>query len=233
MYYIYRYLDNRDQSIIYIGKTKRILSKRIEEHTKDLKFIPHLPYCKIQYYIVYSHVQMDIHEKYWIHIYQPKLNVTDRFEGEESVNLGLEMRTIHWLDYEEGYFIQEEKQATKVSDRQEENTLHILDIQYLNADTFLEYSFEQYINETAEQDGSKLGFSWDLKEHPLPGSILLSDMEHSQWFGFYTQAISSPAGTVLWNSEQNMRTLWQQGHAAIQRERRNITNQLLERRESA
>lgn len=230
MYYIYRYLDNRDQSIIYMGKTKRILSKRIEEHTKDLKFIPHLPYCKIQYYIVYSHVQMDIHEKYWIHEYQPKLNVTDRFEGEESIDLGLKMKKIHWLDYKEEYFKQEErKPEIQTQTKSGYEDLHVLDIQYLNADTFLEYSFEQYINETAERDGSKIGFIWDLNTNPLPDSILISDIDHPQWYSFYTQAVFSPAGTILWNTEQNMRILWKYGKSAIQRERRNITNQLLDK----
>lgn len=38
MYFIYRYVDQRDDQIIYVGKTKRNLRDRIIEHENEMKF---------------------------------------------------------------------------------------------------------------------------------------------------------------------------------------------------
>ena len=84
MYFIYRYVDQRDDQIIYVGKTKRNLRNRIIEHENEMKFLPYLNTVKIQYYTLASHVEMDIHEKYWIHVEQPKLNIVDRYATEAA-----------------------------------------------------------------------------------------------------------------------------------------------------
>lgn len=49
MYFIYRYVDQRDDQIIYVGKTKRNLRDRIIEHENEMKFLPYLNTVKIQY----------------------------------------------------------------------------------------------------------------------------------------------------------------------------------------
>ena len=63
--------------MIYVGKTKRDLQERIEEHKSDRKFMPHLAASKIEYFAVPTQVEMDIAEKYYINKYRPMLNVVD------------------------------------------------------------------------------------------------------------------------------------------------------------
>lgn len=75
-FFIYRYLICDE--VIYIGKTKRDLKKRIDEHKLERKFMPYLAKAKIEYYETATEVEMDIHEKYWINVYMPKLNVVDK-----------------------------------------------------------------------------------------------------------------------------------------------------------
>lgn len=232
-YFIYRYVDSRTSEILYIGKTERNLKLRILEHESESKFVSYLPYTKIQYYRLNSHVQMDIHEKYWIHTLQPKLNVVDKYENESDIPMDVRIHHVHWLDYDVMSPLWETTREptwesilqpeTIAPDPQEE-----LDKQYINAEQFLEYSLEQYIQETAETSDSKLGFLWDLTSHPLPTAIPMDDKNATQWLTCYIQAIRQPNGEYLsWNTESNMRQLWKHGATAIAAKRREITESRL------
>lgn len=93
-YMIYRYVYN-DQTI-YVGKTKRKLSIRIYEHSKEDKFLPYLDECKIEYFDAGNRQSMDIYEKYLINEMSPILNVADK----ENAYFNFALPYIEWIPYE-------------------------------------------------------------------------------------------------------------------------------------
>ena len=72
-YFVYRFKD-KDEKVIYIGKTRLELSKRFKGHT-------HLPdECykkvkKVEYLVFYSKTDMDIAEQYFISKAKPDYNI--------------------------------------------------------------------------------------------------------------------------------------------------------------
>lgn len=66
-YFIYKYV--KDSEIIYIGKTKRPLNERINEHKKDLP-----DGCRIYYFECSSESDMNIVELFLIDKYKPVCN---------------------------------------------------------------------------------------------------------------------------------------------------------------
>lgn len=222
MYFIYRYVDQRDNQILYVGKTKRNLRDRIIEHENEIKFLPYLNIAKIQYYTVSSHVEMDIHEKYWIHVTQPKLNVVDRYAAEAAVALGVQLQEIRWRDYDPITIPHDVFTKAVPVMTYGESEYDRLDQEYINAETFLEYSFEQYISEIAECADARFGFHWDLTAYPLPAAIPVGS---SQWISFYIQAVESPdtQDMILWNTYSNLKWLWSSGSTVISNLRRQLT----------
>lgn len=222
MYFIYRYVDQRDDQIIYVGKTKRNLRDRIIEHENEIKFLPYLNIAKIQYYTVSSHVEMDIHEKYWIHVTQPKLNVVDRYAAEAAVALGVQLQAIWWRDYDPITIPHDVFTKAVPIMTYGESEYDRLDQEYINAETFLEYSFEQYISETAECADARFGFHWDLTAYPLPAAIPVGS---GQWISFYIQAVESldTQDMILWNTYSNLKWLWSSGSTVISNLRRQLT----------
>lgn len=228
MYVIYRYVDVRDGSVLYVGKTKRDLKERIAEHALESKFVSILPYSQIQFYVVTSQVLMDIHEKYWIHMYQPKLNVVDRVAGEEHLPLGFSFGNICWRDYEVGRVlaVRRDTQSKKDLVFMRLSLLAQEDKLYENAESFLEYSFEQYAFGYVQEEKGKLSFSWDLGQYPLPDCLKI----YSDMFGFYIRAEydTSLQTYVLWHSFSVIRRLWQKGSDAIREARMDVTKQILD-----
>lgn len=222
MYFIYRYVDQRDDQIIYVGKTKRNLRDRIIEHENEMKFLPYLNTVKIQYYTLASHVEMDIHEKYWIHVEQPKLNIVDRYATEAAVSLSVQLQEIQWRDYDPITIPHEVLTKAVPVITYCDSEYDRLDQEYINAETFLEYSFEQYISETAECANTRFGFHWDLTEYPLPAAIPVGS---GQWISFYIQAVEDTEShdVILWNTYSNLKWLWSSGPAVISNLRRQLT----------
>lgn len=222
MYFIYRYVDQRDNQILYVGKTKRNLRDRIIEHENEIKFLPYLNTAKIQYYTVSSHVEMDIHEKYWIHVTQPKLNVVDRYAAEAAIALGVQLQEIRWRDYDPITIPHDVFTKAVPVMTYGESEYDRLDQEYINAETFLEYSFEQYISETAECADARFGFHWDLTAYPLPAAIPVGS---GQWISFYIQAVESldTQDMILWNTYSNLKWLWSSGSTVISNLRRQLT----------
>lgn len=66
-YFIYKYI--KDNKIIYIGKTKRPLNERVNEHKKDLP-----KDCDIYYFECISEADMNIAELFLIDKYRPEYN---------------------------------------------------------------------------------------------------------------------------------------------------------------
>ena len=66
-YFIYKYV--KDGEVIYLGKTKRALNKRINEHKKDLP-----DGCDIYYFECESESDMNIAELFLIDKYKPLYN---------------------------------------------------------------------------------------------------------------------------------------------------------------
>lgn len=230
-YVIYRYVDVRDQTILYVGKTKRALSERVAEHAAEMKFAPYLPYSQVQYYVVHSHVLMDIHEKYWIHMYQPMLNVVDKFVEEAHLPLGFSFDHVYWQnDSSDGVSDNGAAVASKSNEKAERllallEALEQEDVLYANAEAFLEYSFEQYAFDSHEECNSMLGFHWDLDRNPLPDFLKI----WTETLSFYIRAefVSEIQGYLLWNEFTVMRRLWSKASDAIRELRADLTKQRL------
>lgn len=68
-HYVYRYIDNNDDKIKYIGITSRPLKQRIEEHKKNEQWEA-LGSWRIEYFIVDTKSQSEAWESHLIALYQ-------------------------------------------------------------------------------------------------------------------------------------------------------------------
>lgn len=184
MGYIYRYIYNDE--IIYVGKTKRELSQRILEHENEIKFMPYLSACKIQYFETVTNVEMDIAEKYYINLYSPKLNVVDM----EHAVFNFKLPTPNWLDYDARSYRIIHKQLTHISSKQNEKKLELeLCLQEKeyerdcldNFKDWLEYMFDDWINDNLDIRQNKVFYVWNLTSYPLPDYIALNGQNNGMW----------------------------------------------------
>ena len=184
MGYIYRYIYNDE--IIYVGKTKRELSQRILEHENEIKFMPYLSSCKIQYFETATNVEMDIAEKYYINLYSPKLNVVDM----EHAIFNFELPTPNWLDYDVISYKTVHKQMTHISSKQDEKKskleLCLQEKEYErdcldNFKDWLDYMFDDWINDNLDIRQNKVFYVWDLTSYPLPDYIMLNGQSNGMW----------------------------------------------------
>lgn len=187
MGYIYRYIY-RDE-IIYVGKTKRELSQRILEHENELKFMPYLSECKIQYFETATNVEMDIAEKYYINLYSPKLNVVDM----EHASFNFKLPAQNWLDYEPVSYKMaqnankkfvpilsehdKKKAELELSLQENERELFLLD----NFKDWLDYMWDLYLNNMLDVRQNKVFYIWDLTSYPLPDYIVLNGQNSGLW----------------------------------------------------
>lgn len=78
-YTVYKYVDTRNDEIVYIGLTDREMSLRINEHSREVKFRPFLNHTKVYYFTVKNRAEMRIFEKLLINKYSPVLNDSDKY----------------------------------------------------------------------------------------------------------------------------------------------------------
>lgn len=177
-YYIYRYQDVRTGDIIYVGKTKRNLKDRILEHESELKFIPYLAYVSISYYVLGSHAAMDVHEKYWIHHWQPALNVVDRLADHEVAGMGFTLSDVGWKPFDES-FADTVPAIPSASGCDLKDPLYeslaFDEAKLENLDAFLELVFESYLSGDFDDASSHVVISWDMDCHPIPDWISVFD----------------------------------------------------------
>ena len=94
---VYKYVDTRNDEIVYIGLTDREMSLRIKEHSREVKFRPFLNYTKIYYFTVKNRTEMRIFEKLLINKYSPVLNDSDKYL--ETMDIVFAEPT--WYSYED------------------------------------------------------------------------------------------------------------------------------------
>lgn len=221
MYYIYRYIE-RNQ-VIYVGKTKRDLQERIEEHKSDRKFMPHLAASKIEYFTVPTQVEMDIAEKYYINKYRPMLNVVDMNNATFPYTLNY-----RWNDYT--MYVPEKTaklQSSGVSYEQEQ--LELMEqklVLYDNLEEFLDYIWNAYIDETLDIDENLVFFKWDFDRKPLPDTIQIQGI----CVGFYISAQYEKQWNAYYcfNSLKNMDLLIHYGKEACKKERMALREKMFE-----
>ena len=172
-FFIYRYLICDE--VIYIGKTKRDLKKRIDEHKLERKFMPYLAKAKIEYYETATEVEMDIHEKYWINVYMPKLNVVDK-EG-AKFSFSIEDNVI-WKSYDsyserkKDFLLGEPNNKLSLKEKEFQRLEEKLQL-YYNAEEYVQYLFESILDEQAEYDGTYYSVTWDLDLYAFTDGIAL------------------------------------------------------------
>jgi hypothetical protein len=104
MYYVYRFI-NENSKIIYVGKTKRIIKQRLDEHFSTSGHLPKECYSqvkKIEYIEILSKVDMDIKELYYINKWIPIYNDKDKYEEEFSIVIDENEK---WIEYNRNEFI--------------------------------------------------------------------------------------------------------------------------------
>ena len=69
-HYVYRYIDNNDGIIKYVGITSRALKLRIDEHKKYDEWVNKSNSWRIEYFIVDSKSQSEAWESHLIALYQ-------------------------------------------------------------------------------------------------------------------------------------------------------------------
>lgn len=79
-YYVYKYIDDKTNDIIYVGLSDRPLHYRIKEHSKEDKFIPYLDNTSVYYAVLANKTEMKVMEKLLIDKYTPILNDMDKHE---------------------------------------------------------------------------------------------------------------------------------------------------------
>ena len=109
MYFLYRFLD-KNNNIIYVGRTNKPLIDRINSHT-------HLPNkCyqerqKIEYTTCKDKPTLVIYELYYINKWKPKYNVVQRYEEE----MALQLPELRWRVYNPRDFQTNKKLKNKKS----------------------------------------------------------------------------------------------------------------------
>lgn len=171
-FFIYRYLICDE--VIYIGKTKRDLKKRIDEHKLERKFMPYLAKAKIEYYETATEVEMDIHEKYWINVYMPKLNVVDK----EGAKFSFSIDNVIWKSYDsyserkKDFLLGEPNNKLSLKEKEFQRLEEKLQL-YYNAEEYVQYLFESILDEQAEYDGTYYSVTWDLDLYAFPDGVAL------------------------------------------------------------
>lgn len=171
-FFIYRYLICDE--VIYIGKTKRDLKKRIDEHKLEKKFMPYLSNTKIEYYETATEVEMDIHEKYWINMYMPKLNVVDK----KGAKFSFSINNVVWksfdsyLEQKKDFLLCEPDNKSCLKEKEFQRLEEKLQL-YYNAEEYVQYLFESILDEQAEYDGTYYSVFWDLDLYPFPEELSL------------------------------------------------------------
>lgn len=219
-YYIYKYVV--DNKIIYIGKTKRRLCERIDEHAREIKFLKYLSKAKIYWFACESQLEMDLVERILIVRYKPELNIID--------NMDIDLKSIQyqepvWQDYaswhdDDGYDI-------KRLDDQQDDMLDILeqqDILWQNFESLLEYWFELYTQ--SEHNDHIFEYSWDLDLYPLPESVKIKHIHKT--YSCYSRAVKTGMLYTCVISTQAMLDLLRYGKEASRDERMAITTKRLE-----
>lgn len=99
-YYVYRYILNDTQEVIYIGKTDASLKQRIDAHLTEPKFQPYLGRWRVEFIELANSVETDIVEKYLINTLKPVINEKDCVAG--VTNMAIELPEWHpYSEYEE------------------------------------------------------------------------------------------------------------------------------------
>lgn len=224
-YVIYRYVDVRTDTVIYIGKTRRNLSLRVAEHASELKFLLYLPYVQVSYYRVGSQTAMDVHEKYWIHTLQPVLNCVDRLRVGEVSGMGFTLSTPVWRPYDASSCVTRVYDASlSVPDTEvsAEAVLLDKDTELFHAESFLEQLFDAYVSDSLDAvSGSMVRMVWDLDVYPLPDFLVCPD---GTKLGFFVRSEPCPDGTYfLYLPMSVVRAFIRYGRESIQRMRKDVT----------
>ncbi len=217
-YYLYRYIDNRTNQVIYVGKTKRPVPERLKEHEAETKFRPFLPFCRIEYYPILGQVNMDIHEKYWIHTLMPKLNDVDKVLTEKNIPLNLTLKQSLWRPYHKQTF---EKPFLRKKPKKEIQTSNTedLDQKWENAQTYLDFVSDLYFHDHLDIQNKMAKIPWDLLKYPLPDSIRIQNT----WHSFYTRIDSQ----YLYQNISEIKILIREGNQICEEIRKELTKQRL------
>lgn len=224
-YVIYRYVDVRTDTVIYIGKTRRELSLRVAEHASELKFLPYLPYVQISYYRVGSQTAMDVHEKYWIHTLQPVLNCVDRLQAGEVFGMGFMLFEPVWRSYDAFSRVMHVYDASlPVPDTEVSAEAALLDedTKLFHAESFLEQLFDAYVSDSLDVvSGSMVRMAWDLDAYPLPDFLVCPD---GTKLGFFVRSEPCSDGTYfLYLPMSVVRVFVRYGRESIQGMRKDVT----------
>lgn len=96
-HYVYRYVLNDTQEIIYIGKTDASLKQRIDAHEGEPKFQPYLGRWRVEFIELANSVETDIVEKFLINSLKPPINEKDCVSGVTNMCINLP----EWRPYSE------------------------------------------------------------------------------------------------------------------------------------
>lgn len=127
MYSVYQFIDKNDK-IIYIGKTKRNINDRMQEHFSVYGHLPKECYdstIAIKYYNFLTEKDMDIAEAYLIKKYKPIYNKRKEFiSSNETKYIGSLIDSMEPKEYEGDklwqqtkYSVETEKQKTSILNR--------------------------------------------------------------------------------------------------------------------
>lgn len=97
MAYVYRFRHYLTNEIIYVGKTKRDINTRINEHFKNNGHLPKKCYenvGKIEYLEVASDADALLVELYLINKYKPKYNTNGKAQDSQSLKYTLPLNII-------------------------------------------------------------------------------------------------------------------------------------------
>lgn len=172
-YYIYKYMI--DDVIIYIGKTKRKLSMRIDEHAREIKFLQYRSRADIYWFECDSQIEMDIAERILILRYRPILNVVD---NQDVVLKNTEFTEPvwrayrDWIDFDVDHCISD----TTIDPPDKQDELEGQDVLWQNFESWLEYMFDVYLN---TDSSAKIQYMWDLDLYPLPDFVTINENTYS------------------------------------------------------
>ena len=96
-HYVYRYVLNNTQEIIYVGKTDASLKQRIDAHEVEPKFQPYLGRWRVEFIELANSVETDIVEKFLINSLKPLINEKDCVSGITNMCINLP----EWHPYSE------------------------------------------------------------------------------------------------------------------------------------
>lgn len=220
-YYIYKYVV--DNKIIYIGKTKRRLCERIDEHAREIKFLKYLSKAKIYWFACEFQLEMDLAERILIVRYKPELNIID--------NIDVDLKSIQyqepiWYAYESWRDV-DDSPDIKCFDDPQDNMIDALeqqDILWQNFESLLEYWFELYTQ--LEHVHNIFEYSWDLDLYPLPESVKIKHIHKT--YSCYSRAVKTGMSYTCVISTQAMLDLLRYGKEASRDARMAITTKRLE-----